>query len=164
MSLALLVIDLQKAYFNFGLRKQELEKALQYINEASRLFRQCDKPVVIVQHTSDTNKVGTPGFDVVNGLKVEDTDYRITKTASNAFWDTELEELLKDLDVEFVICAGFAANHCVLFTYNGAKERGYKAAILKNGLVGLENKHVTEVEELRDTICLDTIEFMLDRL
>lgn len=164
MSLALLVIDLQKAYFNYGLRKQELDNALQYINEASRLFRQADKPVVIVQHAGEYNKVGTPGFDVVDGLSVEDTDYRVAKTESNAFWKTELEELLKDLDTEYVVCAGLAANHCVLFTYNGAKERGFKAAMLKNGLIGLEKKHVTEVEELRDTICLDTIEFILEKL
>jgi len=120
--------------------------------------------VVIVQHTSNWNKIDSPGYDVVDELDVEDSDYRISKTFCNSFWKTELEDLLKDLDVEFVVCSGFAAQHCVLFTYNGAKERGFKAAMLQNGVLGLEKKHAEQVQLLRDVISIDTLEYLLEKL
>lgn len=164
MSIALLIIDLQKEYFKDGIRKTELTDALEYINETSKLFRQADKPVVIIQNADDNNKLHSQGYEVVDALHVEDSDFRISKTYSNAFWETELEVLLNDMNVEFVVCCGFAASHCVLFTYNGADERGFKAALLQNGIVGIEKKYVAEVQQLRDVICIEAIEFILDKL
>ena len=164
MSIALLIVDLQKEYFKDGIRETELSDALEYINETSRLFRKADKPVVIIQHTSESNKLDSPGYDVVDELSIEDSDHRISKTFSNAFWKTELEKLLKDQGVELVVCCGFAAQHCVLFTYNGADERGFKAALLQNGIVGIEKKYAQQVQQLRDVVSIDVLEYILERL
>ena len=155
---------MQKEYFKDGIREQELSGALEYINETSQLFRQAGKPVVIVQHTGDNNPLGSSGYDVVDTLQVEDSDYRISKTFCNAFWKTELEALLRDMDIEFVVCCGFAAQHCVLFTYNGADERGFKAALLQNGIVGIEKKYAQQVQQTREVISIEAIEFILKKL
>ena len=164
MCIALLIIDLQKEYFKDGRKQEELTDALEYVNETAKLFREADKPVVIVQHTDEDNKPGSAGFDVVDGLEAEDSDYRIVKTYSNAFWKTELEELLKEFDVEYVVCCGYAASHCVLSTYNGARERDFTSALLQRGIIGL-NKDDAEQEQLRrDVVCYHTVKFMLEKL
>ena len=164
MSIALLVIDLQKAYFKDGIREQELAGALEYINETSKLFRQAGSPVIIIQHSGESNKLDSPGYDVVDALHVEDSDYRVSKTFSNAFWKTELQVLLNDMGMQFVVCCGFAAEHCVLFTYNGADERGFKVALLQNGVVGVDKGQAQQAQQIRDVICIEAIEFFLDKL
>ena len=164
MSIALLIIDLQKEYFKDARRQEELTDALEYINETAKLFREAEKPVVIIQQAGENNEPGSPGFDVVDELEDEDSDYRIVKTYSNAFWKTELEELLKDLEVEYVVCCGYAANHCVLFTYNGARERDINSALLQRGIVGLGKDDAAQVQLQRDTISYYTIKFMLEKL
>ncbi|MBT3320257.1 MAG: isochorismatase family protein [Clostridia bacterium] len=164
MSIALLIIDLQKEYFKDGVREPELSDALEYINETSQFFRQADKPVVIIQHTGERNPLDSVGYEVVDALHVEDSDYRISKTFCNAFWQTELTALLRDMDIELVVCCGFAAQYCVLFTYNGADERGFKAALLQNGIVGINKENAQQVQQMREVISIDAIEFMLSKL
>ncbi len=163
MSIALLIIDLQKEYFKDGKRQGELTDALEYINETAKLFRKAERPVVIVQHANEDNKPDSSGFDVVEELEADDSDYRIVKTYSNAFWKTELEELLRELDVEYVICCGYAASHCVLSTYNGARERDFTSALLQRGVIGINKDDAKQEQQKRDVVSYYTVKFMLEK-
>lgn len=64
--------------------------------------------------------------------------------------------------VGLVIVAGFAAEHCVTFTFNGARERGFKAAVLHNGVVSENPDAVNEIYRDRPTVSYPVIEFMLN--
>lgn len=83
----------------------------------------------------------------------------IRKRRSNAFWDTGLEEILRRNSVKLVIVSGFAAENCVLFTYNGAVERDFKEAILHNGIVGERSSPVFDIYRDRNIISYPVTEF-----
>lgn len=158
MNIALLVIDMQEEFFANSQFKGMMEGAIEYINEAAGFFREAGCPVVIVQ-----DEEATDGFDTVKEIKIEESDIRLTKQFSNAFWKTDLEKILKDKGVEFVVVSGFAAEYCVLFTLNGAEERGFGTSLLQHGVAGLTKEAVEKTHLLRPTISLETLYFMLHK-
>jgi len=131
MKIALMIIDVQKAYI--GHRKDEklYDETFWYINYTAGLFRKADKPVIVVRDIANGDG---PDYDNVADLTVAPTDHEILKNYGNSFWKTNLEGLLKDLDVDFVMLCGNAEEFCVSATYNGAIERDFGVAILQNGV------------------------------
>lgn len=157
---ALLIIDVQKGLREETTCKETFDQAIMYINEVSPYFRAHELPVVIVQDLH----VGSPNseeFQCVDGLIVDDLDYRIQKKYNNAFWDTELDELLKGEDVDAVVVCGFAAENCVLFSYNGALERGYDSFLLQKGIAGYDEQEIKNIQLIRSVISYDAIEYLL---
>ncbi|MFO7539566.1 MAG: isochorismatase family protein, partial [Chloroflexota bacterium] len=59
----------------------------------------------------------------------------------NAFWETELDALLQSDGVDFVVVSGYVAEFCVLSTGRGALERGYRSAILADGIAGMNGRY-----------------------
>jgi len=101
---ALLIIDMQKGLQEEVTCKAAFDQAVMYINEISRFFREKELPVVIVQDL-EVGGAGSDSFECVENLLVADSDYRIQKKFNNAFWETELDELLKGEDVDAVVTA-----------------------------------------------------------
>lgn len=162
MSIALLIIDMQKAFKEIDKCSESINDALEYINETSKMFRAADKPVIIIQDEEAGEGPDSDGFKLMDELYVEDTDLRISKVYSNSFWEMDLDKLLKELEVEFLVISGFAAEHCVLFTYNGAVERGFNASILQHGIAGFDHDQVKETQYIRPVICIETLEYILN--
>lgn len=161
MSAAMLIIDMQNALYQETRCKAEFDAAIEYINAASALFRAKGLPVVVVQDMETGGGPGNPGFDVVPGIDRDAADIIVRKQYSNAFWKTELEQILSEKGVEFVVCGGFAAEHCVLFTYNGAVERGFKAAILQKGIAGYDAARILDTQLVRPVISYQALEHFL---
>lgn len=157
---AFLIVDMQKNCQESASSQASFSTALWYINTVGDLFRKRSLPVVIIQDLEDGGP-GTEGFDCVDELKIDSGDIRIHKLFSNAFWQTELDAILKANDVDFVIIAGFAAEHCVLFSFNGARERGYKAVLLQNGIAGLDEDEVRRIQLLRPVINFRALEYFI---
>ncbi|HEY2494346.1 MAG TPA: cysteine hydrolase, partial [Paenibacillus sp.] len=59
-----------------------------------------------------------------------------------------------------VIIAGFAAEHCVLFTYNGAIERGFKPVILQQGILSTQSDVIISTYRERNMISYPVIEYL----
>ena len=157
---ALLIIDMQKNCKEDTSCKVSFEKAVEYINEISEYFRKKKYPVVIIQDV----EAGGPeieGFKCVDELVVSDKDFFVHKTYSNAFWKTELDTILKSEVVDCIIISGFAVEHCVLFTYNGAIERGYNTFLLQNGLAGFNDDEIKSIQSLRSVISYEALEYFL---
>jgi len=103
---ALLVIDVQKAFFNIDpATTQSLEKAIEYINAAIALFRDRQMPVVCVQHMEPEDHLvpGEDGFELPDQLRILDSDLRIHKTYGTSFNKTALAAELQQLGVDTVI-------------------------------------------------------------
>jgi hypothetical protein len=64
------------------------------------------------------------------------------------------------LRIELVIISGFAAEHCVLFTYNGAIERGLKPVILQQGILSKYADVITSTYRDRNLISYPVIEYL----
>ncbi len=160
MKVALLIVDMQKGCRDEISCKQAFDQSVEYINEVSEYFRKKKYPVVIVKDI----EVGLPEsveFECVKELIVSEEDIIVHKQYCNSFWETDLNEILKSKGVECVIVSGFAAEHCVLFTYNGARERGYKVFLLQNGIAGFDEDEIKRIQLLRPVINYQALEYFL---
>jgi nicotinamidase-related amidase len=165
MKLALLVIDMQKEFFDISPAcTQSLNDAVECINAAVEIFREKELPVICIQHMNEDDKLvpGEEGFAVPEELDVLPTDLHITKTKSNSFVKTQLEEELRKLGVEIIILAGFCAEFCVLSTYRGAQDLDLKPILLRGSLASYEPDRIKFVEDISDVISYGALKHFVE--
>lgn len=160
---ALLIIDMQNNCKEATPCKVSFEKSIDYINEISQYFRNKKHPVVIIQDV-ESGGSETVGFKCVDELIVSDNDFFVHKTYSNAFWETELDTILKSEGVDCIVISGFAVEHCVLFTYNGGIERGYNTFLLQNGIAGFDDNEIKRIQSLRSVVSYEALEYFLKEI
>jgi nicotinamidase-related amidase len=166
MKPALLVVDIQKAFFRGDpITTQSLEEAVEYINAAIALFRDKRLPVLCVQDVDvEDNRVpGEEGFELPDQLDILDSDVHIHKTYGNAFNKTPLEEELRVLGVDTVIITGFCAEYCVLCTYRGAKDLDLTPILLRGSLASGSPENIKFVESISDIISYRALKKVLEQ-
>lgn len=57
--------------------------------------------------------------------------------------------------------SGYAAEYCVLFTYGGAKERGFDVSLLQHGIAGLSKARVQDTQLIRPVISYEALKFLM---
>jgi nicotinamidase-related amidase len=154
MKPALLVIDVQKTFFNDPITSVSLNHAIEYINEAISLFRGKEYPVVCIQHANPDDNLlpGYEGFDIPDSLKILPSDLHIVKRYGNAFNKTSLSEDLQKLGVDTVILTGFCAEYCVLSTCRGARDVDLIAILLRGALASGDPDRIRFVESINEII------------
>jgi len=161
MSIALLIIDLQKAYLKDRKGDPKYKMTFEYINETSKLFRQSGQPVIVIR---DLEGEDSDEYQNAEDLITEKSDINIIKHYSNGFWKTDLEKILKEKDIELVVLCGMAAEFCVLATYNGALERGFKPVMLQNGLFAGSELGLKDAALNRSLISYQAISYITNLL
>ncbi len=160
----MLVIDMQSIYLQEEpIEKKVMDKACMYINHVSNLLRSKDHIVIHVQDVEGLEESNKGMYDVIPEIEIHEKDLMLTKENSNAFWKTELEQKLQEHNVGLVIVSGFAAEHCVLFTYNGAIERGFKSVILQNGIVSTKNDVISSTYRDRNLVSYPVVEYLINK-
>lgn len=165
MKPALLVIDVQKAFFGLDpVMTQSLNHAIDYINAALALFRDKQLPVICVQHidTGDNLVPGQEGFDVPESLHILPSDVHIHKTYGNAFNKTPLTETLRDLGVDTVIITGFCAEYCVTSAYRGALDLDLTPVILRSSIASGSLENIKFVENIHDSVTFGALKKFLE--
>jgi nicotinamidase-related amidase len=158
MNIALLIIDVQEAFIGHRKEEREYNNTFEYINETAALFRKAGKPVIIIRDIEGGND---DTFQNVEELVVEDSDIEVLKVFSNSFWKTNLEEILRDKNIDFVVLCGNAAEYCILATYNGAIERDFGAAMLQHGIFANHPSGLMDIYNNRSLISYEVISYML---
>ena len=163
MKPALLVIDVQKTFFNDPTTAQSLNNAIEYINAAIAMFRERHLPVICVQHMDKDDKLmpGEEGFDLPDTLNILDTDLHICKTYGNSFNKTPLADELQKLGVDTVIITGFCAEDCVLSTYRGAEDLDLTPIILRDSLASGSPENAKFVERISALISYSALKKVL---
>jgi nicotinamidase-related amidase len=163
MKPALLVIDVQKAFFNDPVTAQSLNNAIEYINAAIALFRKKQLPVICVQHMDKDDKLipGEDGFNLPEQLNILDTDLHIHKIYGNSFNKTPLADELQKLGVDTVIITGFCAEDCVLSTYRGAEDIDLTPIILRDSLASGSQENAKFVERISALISYSALKKVL---
>ncbi|CAN5914840.1 pyrimidine utilization protein B [soil metagenome] len=69
---------------------------------------------------------------IVDELDVADTDLRVDKHRISGFWDTPLDSILRNLDVQTILFAGVNTDQCVLCTLTDANFLGYGCVLLED--------------------------------
>ncbi len=155
MKPVLLILDPQSDFFEASNPNlAEFERAVAAINEAISVFREHHWTVAFVQHSSPTKEIGSYPWTVYEGFDCRPEDARVYKTWPDAFLGTELSAILEQCQVDFVLVAGFLAERCVLATYLGAIERGYRGAVLEEGTASLNSQHMQSTLDIVDHLTL----------
>ena len=155
MKPALLILDPQNDFFgDDNPNLTEFQTAVPTINAAIALFRQRGWPAVFVQHSSASKPAGSYAWAIHEQFDCQPDDTRLSKRHYNAFWETELNALLQSGGIDFVVVAGYVAEFCVLSTARGALERGYRSAILADGIAGMNGRYTQFTLELSPRITL----------
>ncbi|NWL88401.1 isochorismatase [Paenibacillus sp. 79R4] len=162
MKIGFLVIDMQTIHLQ-GIDKQVIDKASEYINYVSDMFRSKDQVVIHIQDIEGITESSREAFSIIPEIHVMETDLILTKEYTNGFWKTELEQMLKEQGVDFLIISGNAAEYCVLSTYNGAIERGFSTVILQNGILSTHNDVITSTYRDRNIISYPAIKYLLNK-
>ncbi len=149
---ALLIIDMQNALLEELPDPSAVDDGIAVINFAAGLMREAGMPVIHVRDVSEAEFRTAEELEFAPGLERLPSEPVIEKQLPNAFWDTELDDRLRELGVEFVVLAGQSVDHCVLFTYNGARERGFVPVLLQDGVVGDHLESVRHALRLRNFI------------
>jgi nicotinamidase-related amidase len=164
MKPALLVVDVQKAFFESDpITTHSLEEAIEYINAAIALFREKQLPVISVQDMDEEENVvpGEDGFELPDQLNILDSDVHIHKTYGNAFNKTTLEDELRKIGADTVIITGFCAEYCVLSTYRGAKDLDLTPILLRGSLASGNPENIKFVESISDVISYGALKKVL---
>lgn len=138
MSSALLIIDMQEAFFRTFPRPGAADRTVARINAAISRARDDEVPVIFIQHET---VVGIPAhgsaeWALVQELDVKAVDHRIRKTTPDSFLRTGLDTLLQTLGVSRLIVCGYATEFCVDTTVRRAAGLGY-------GVTLVEDAHTT---------------------
>ncbi|MFC1978642.1 isochorismatase family cysteine hydrolase [Chloroflexota bacterium] len=75
---------------------------------------------------------GTWETEIIDELKPSIDDFIIIKRRNNAFYNTDLELLLRSRGIDTLIIAGIMTNSCVNDTVIGARERDYHVIVLSD--------------------------------
>ena len=144
---ALLIVDMLKDSFD---EKHNLaitpiaRKIIAPINEMIGVFRRENWPIVFPSdafHEDDffcKGKIkphsiaGTPGAEVTEELDREEEDYWLPKPRFSAFFNTGLEDWLRERGVTLCAVAGITTNFCVLTTVLDAICCDFKAVLLED--------------------------------
>jgi nicotinamidase-related amidase len=75
----------------------------------------------------------TPGADILPDVAPRPGDPLVTSRADK-FYNTDLDQMLKDHNIQTVVLVGSAANGAVLYSAFGAAERGYTVVVATDGI------------------------------
>ncbi|HWD25293.1 MAG TPA: isochorismatase family protein [Acidimicrobiales bacterium] len=75
---------------------------------------------------------GSPSAELVDGLVAERGDIAVDKTRMTGFADTELDSILRNLDVSTVLFCGVNLDQCVLATLMDGAALGYDCVVVED--------------------------------
>lgn len=93
--------------------------------------------------------LGTWGVEVVDDLKPQIDDFRIYKHRYSAFFQTDLDLLLKDMLCDQLIIFGVVTNICVRSTVHDAFFNGYEVIVVEDCCAGTgEREHTSSLYDI----------------
>jgi len=152
---ALLVIDLQKDIFTGGpLKVVGASDLLPKAENVLSLARQKEMPII---HTKEVHRKEMVDFgreldgaepvhcletwagtDFYPSLAPKDGEFTITKRRYSGFFGTDLEILLKGLNIKTLIIMGALTNVCVHYTAVDAHQRDYHFYVIEDCCIGAD--------------------------
>ena len=114
--------------------------------------RKCDIPVIFIQEVHrpdhvdfgrelDKSKVhcieGSWGAEIIPQIQVTEEDFKVIKRRFSGFFATDLDLLLKGLQVDTVYLCGIAGDGCVRATAVDAHQLNYKVLLIEEAVAGL---------------------------
>lgn len=150
---ALIVIDAQNDFVeNMVEPKSAAEEAVNKIVEVVDIFREKNLPIIYFRELHRKELVdfgreldgdepvhcieGTRGAQIVDKIQPKDGEYLIDKRRYSIFFGTDLEILLKGLNVKTLYIVGFITDVCVHYSAVDAHQHDYYVKVFKDAVAG----------------------------
>ncbi|MFV0422577.1 cysteine hydrolase family protein [Oleidesulfovibrio sp.] len=145
MKTALLVVDVQRAFFDGKTPPADGAEVAAQMNVLIKGARAADVPVIFVQHEKARSEVehGSEGWQVSTLLDARAEDNRIYKKTPDSFYGTELGELLDRLDISRLVICGYATEYCVDTTVRRAATLGYAVQVAADAHTTDDKAHLS---------------------
>lgn len=132
---ALLIIDMQRGDFPPVKDRYKAKEITATIARLAGHFRVSGFPVIYIQHDGSAEGAFVPGteaWQILPEIMPESTDHIVSKTANNAFYKSELDKLLKKLDIGELLITGSATDFCIESTVQAALSHDYNLFIVED--------------------------------
>ena len=147
MKRALLVIDVQREYFDGALPithpAGHLEQILRVMDEGNR----ADVPTAVIRHhqadpDSPIFRLNSDAWQLHDEVEQRPRDVLVDKQLPGSFTNTNLDQWLKETGADTVSIAGYMTHMCCDTTARQAFHRGYKVEFLSDatGTLDVENE------------------------
>ena len=113
------------------------EKSMENILKAMEHAEKNNITVIVIQHTVPTEdapvfKKGTREWEIHDDIKNRKYDYIIEKNFPGSFTGTNLEEILKEKEIDTVTICGYMTQMCCDTTARQAMHLGYNVEFLSD--------------------------------
>jgi nicotinamidase-related amidase len=142
MRSAVLVIDVQQGLCEGAGAAFDCAGTISRINGVTRRARLSNAPVIFVQHESGAGypEHGSAAWQLAHGLEVQPADIKLRKTTPDAFLRTELESLLRSMQVHEVVICGMHSEFCIDTTTRRALALGFPVVLVADGHTSAGNE------------------------
>lgn len=151
MKKALLVIDIQNDYFPGGrMPLWNTEQTLKNIERVIKKANENNVPVIHVQHVANGGDINDKGAQIhPRILELAPNGKRVVKHYADSFYETNLEDILSELEIEELIVCGMMTQNCVTHTAISKSAEKYEVRIIP--------ECCTTVNEMIHMIALDAV-------
>jgi nicotinamidase-related amidase len=125
-----IVVDMQNGVVESAFERNQIINNIQIVLQKARKNK---IPIIWVQHSDTELKINSKEWEIVSEFDVKKNEYRINKHFNSCFANTELDDLLKNMDASEIVLAGAETNWCIRATAYGALERGYDLTLISDG-------------------------------
>lgn len=146
MKRALVVIDVQKEYFDGALPITNREESLEKICSLMDAAKKAGVPRIVVQHTMPTKDLpifqkDSSAWALHPEVERRGSELLIEKNLPGSFTNTGLEEWLHKEGVDTLVVSGYMTHMCCDTTARQAVHRGFKVEFLSDatGTLPLDN-------------------------
>lgn len=149
---ALLIIDMQQGDFPPNKARYRADEVVEIINHLSAQVR-ADGLVVFIQHDGSREGAFIPGtadWELLPQLNRTDADLVVSKTANNAFYQSELHAVLQMHAVNELLITGSATDFCVDATIQGALALDYEVTVVADGHATGLHRPTIDAQEIID--------------
>jgi nicotinamidase/pyrazinamidase len=95
----------------------------------------------------------TEGARIIPELKPQGSDIIVKKSTFSAFYQTELNRVLKTMNIVHLIITGCVTNICVYMTVFEALVRGYGVDVVADAVIGLNDRdHRYALKQMKDVL------------
>ncbi|MFC4559204.1 cysteine hydrolase family protein [Virgibacillus kekensis] len=143
---ALIIIDVQNGMFQKGFTVYNGEKLLDRLSGLSDKARLAKRPVFYVQHNEAAGEPlehGTHGWEIHPQIAPRENDVIIQKNTPDSFFETSLDQELRDRNITNVYLAGIQSEICVDTTCRRAFSMGYEVTLISDTHSTWDTKELT---------------------
>lgn len=157
MKSALLVIDMCNDFFKDGALFEKRADLVNSVNALVHRAHNSNIPIIWIRQEFEpdlsdaflsmrkTNHSitikGTGGEEILTELNKKNTDYEIIKKRYSGFFNTGLDNLLRELGIKTLIFSGINTHACIRTTAIDAYQRDYEVVIAKEAVASYDRIH-----------------------